>query len=67
MIRFPGLSEDSSGSAVNELQLSSQLFKETCKDSVTVVEPTEDKHMDKLFFVVFVSFCPLILNIYVML
>ncbi len=42
-----GLSEESSSSVLNLLQSSDRLFRDTCKDSVTVVEPAEDKNMEK--------------------
>lgn len=49
MIHFLGLSEDSSSSILNQLQLSDGLFRVTCEDIITVVKSTEDKHEDKLF------------------
>ncbi len=43
------VSEDSSSSILNQLQLSDKLFRETCEVTVRIVEPTEDRCMDKFF------------------
>ncbi len=53
MIHFLGVSEDSSGSILKQLQLLDGVFKETCKYTVAIVEPTEDKCMDKFFQILF--------------
>ena len=50
MIYFFGSCKDSSSSVLNQLQLSDGVFRESCKDAVTVVtvvESAKDKCMDK--------------------
>ena len=47
LIHSLSVSEDSSSSVLNQLQLSNRCFSETCEDTITVVQSAEDKSMDK--------------------
>ncbi len=49
MIHFFVVSEDSSSSVLNQLQLSDGLFREAHEDTVTIVESADNKNIDKFF------------------
>ncbi len=44
-----GVSENSSSSILNQLQLSDGFFREAREDTITIVESTEDKCLDTFF------------------